>query len=225
MLQAEKLRRTKNTPAGGLQLHRQLGPGPADAVQDVVEVGRRRFRPGRNLGDGLPGGKEAFLHAHGSKCNSEPLTSQGPRSTCRMLLLGHHCRMWTQLESFRKRLKEYQAKTGKTQAQVSVDLGTSYGTLRFWLSGTRPPGLSTLQNAANLFGCSVTEFIDDPAGIIAGQDLSDRSEQTRFLAGLIVKDLALEDLTDEDRDHLYRAFAKERDWVLARKARRDGKGS
>jgi transcriptional regulator with XRE-family HTH domain len=133
--------------------------------------------------------------------------------------------MWIQLESFKSRLKEYQARTGKTQVQVAEDLGTSYGTLRFWLAGVRPPSLSTLQNAANIFGCSVSEFIDDPAKNIAGQNLSDSSEKKRFLAGLIVKDLRMEDLTDDDAEQIYRAAAKERDWILARKARRDGKGT
>lgn len=46
---------------------------------------------------------------------------------------------WAQVEAFHQALKAYQERTGKTQAQVAGDLGTSYGTLRFWLSGTRPP--------------------------------------------------------------------------------------
>lgn len=132
---------------------------------------------------------------------------------------------WAQLETFKKRLKEYQKKSGKKQVTVAEELGTTYGTLRFWLAGVRPPGFPNLKRAALLFGCSVTEFIDDPGKKIAGHDVSYLSDQARFFAGLLVKDLAMEDLTDDDREQIYRAASKERDWILARKARRDGKGS
>lgn len=217
---------TEHPTTGGLQPHGQFRPGAAYTVQDVVKVPRGCSSPGGHFRDGLPRGKKEVLQVHVPKCNSIMLSSQGGRSTCPTLLVAHHSGMaWVQLETFKKRLKEYQKATGKRQAQVAEDLGTTYGTLRFWLAGVRPPGFPNLQRAAILFGCSVTEFIDDPGREIAGQDVSYLSDQARFFAGLFAKDVAMEDLNDEDREQIYRAATKERDWILARKARRDSKGS
>lgn len=68
---------------------------------------------------------------------------------------------WAQVDRFYAEVRKYQEATGKTQAQVAKDLGTTYGTLRFWLSGTRPPKVENMKKAASLFKCQVADFIED----------------------------------------------------------------
>jgi len=69
---------------------------------------------------------------------------------------------WPKKDAFSNQAKSYQVKTGKTQAQVADDLGVSLPTFRNYLYGSKTPGLATIQKAAVLFGCSITEFVDDP---------------------------------------------------------------
>jgi len=128
---------------------------------------------------------------------------------------------WLRAGAFKKRLKEYQARTGKTQAQVAKDLGTTYGTLRFWLSGTRPPRVENLQAAVILFGngCSLSEFIDDPGKEIAGVDVTQLSEKRRFLAGLMFEGITAEGLSDEDAQLLYEDWLANLNRLRALKAR------
>jgi len=60
------------------------------------------------------------------------------------------------------------------------------------------PSIEKLQRAASLFGCSVTEFVDDPGaeieGLVPGQGLS---ETKRLVAKLILKELMPDDVSDE----------------------------
>jgi transcriptional regulator with XRE-family HTH domain len=130
---------------------------------------------------------------------------------------------WPQLDNFKNRLAEYQASTGKTQDEVAHDLGTTYGTLRFWLAGTRQPSLPTLQAASKLFKCSVTEFLDDPGRIYAGQDLSDQSEEDRFFASLIIKTTQAKDLSSEQRQWIIEDVFRAVDRVRALGTRGSGR--
>ena len=134
--------------------------------------------------------------------------------------MGHHGSMsWIQVTNFVKRVKEYQALTKKTQAQVASDLGTTYATLRFWMSGVRQPRLDTLQGAAALFKCSVVEFMDDPGQEIAGQDTSRLSDKRRFLAGLMHEGITSDELSDEDAQFLYEDYLAARARLVAMKNR------
>ena len=101
---------------------------------------------------------------------------------------------WTRVDALRRRIREYQDRTGRTQAEVAEDLGTTYGTLRWWLAGVRPPKNANLQNIVAVLGppCSMAEFIDDPGSPPAGlpADLWDQaSDQDRALAMAILEDL------------------------------------
>ena len=114
---------------------------------------------------------------------------------------------WVQVDAFRDHLKKYQEATGKTQALVAVDLGTTYGTLRFWLSGTRPPKVENLQKAAFLFGCSVTEFLEDPGNVPAGLDpnnWAEASERTRVLASAMFEDL--KSMPEDEQEAYYQLW-------------------
>lgn len=116
---------------------------------------------------------------------------------------------WKQVELFKKRVRDYQDQTSKTQAKVAEDLGTSYGTLRFWLSGVRPPKRENLQRAAALFGCSILEFIDDPGNGPEGIGISaDRwakaSERDRTLLMQMFDGFL--DMPDEMKDLAVKQF-------------------
>ena len=112
--------------------------------------------------------------------------------------------IWTQRSIFKKDLDDYLAREGKTQGQFCDECGISLSYLRGVLYAPgKKFGIEVLQKASSIFRLSVTRWIDDPGGAISGQDLSDQSEEARFFASLMVKDVASKDLTDEDRRYLY----------------------
>jgi transcriptional regulator with XRE-family HTH domain len=91
-----------------------------------------------------------------------------------------------------------------TQDGVAEALGTSTGTLRGWLyNRKRKPSLETLQKAAALFGCSITEFLDDPGAPPPGA-AADASEFDRFMLRVMGSDL--EALTDEQKVAAFEAW-------------------
>ena len=113
---------------------------------------------------------------------------------------------WIQVEAFKKELNDFCTRNGKTQAQAALDLGTTYGNLRFWLTGKRSPRRDSLINAAKVFGCSVTRFMDDPGQKPTGKSLAHLSEQKRALASMLLDTFSSADLTDEDAKMLYDDF-------------------
>lgn len=122
------------------------------------------------------------------------------RSTWGLSPVSNETGPWLQVGTFKRQLKAYQAKSKHTQAEVARELGTTYGTLRFWLSGKRPPKRANLQAAAALFNCSVLEFMDDPGSSLAG--LGDEgsfgsSEEERVILRAMAKDLR--QLSSEDQ--------------------------
>lgn len=137
--------------------------------------------------------------------------------------------IWPQRQAFRARLGEFLERTRQTQAQFCDLIGVSLDHLRNALY--RPAkrlSLDAIQRSAGIFGVSVTEFIDDPGAEILGQDLVYLSDQARFFASLMVKDMASEDLTDEDRKFIYQDFQsaiQRHRAVKARKAEGPGPNS
>jgi transcriptional regulator with XRE-family HTH domain len=126
---------------------------------------------------------------------------------------------WIRVGNFKKQLKDYRTRTGKTQVQAAEALETTFSTLKFWLSGNRSPHIESLQRAATLFGCSVTEFIDDPGKEIAGVDVAQLSEKRRFLAGLMFEGITADDLSDEDAQLLYEDYLAAKARLIAMKNR------
>ena len=203
----QKLCPGHDSAAGRFKRLGQLKPRPAHAGQDVVKVGRRGASPAGHLGDGLATGDNSVLDAHVEKCNSEMLPKPAFFANCALLPSSHHGAMpWLRVSNFKKRLKEFQASTGKTQTEAAEALGTTYGTLKFWLSGTRPPKVETLQRLASVFGCSITEFIDDPGQMIAGTMAGHLSERRRLWASLINETFSADEFNDEDAAQLYEDF-------------------
>jgi len=128
---------------------------------------------------------------------------------------------WKRVSNFKKRLKEFQESTGMTQTEAAEALGTTYGTLKFWLSGRRPPKNETLQRIVKVFGngCSFTEFVDDPGAPIAGQSAAHLSEERRLWASLIYKDFAANEFDDDDARLLYEDFLQSVARIKAMKGR------
>lgn len=107
--------------------------------------------------------------------------------------------IWPQRSAFRAKVTEYRTTQKITLAKVAELVGLEESTLKDYLYKRHiKPSLEVLQKAAALFGCSVTEFLDDPGAEIAGQDLSGLSESKRFAARVMMEDMKAEDLSDED---------------------------
>lgn len=214
MIEAQKLRGADQSARGGFDALCKLGTGAPDAAQDVVEVGRRRPRLPGNLRNREASGENAVLHTHTRKPNSETLPRQALRSDCGKLKPGHHPVMaWARVDAFREAVRQYQERTGKTQAQVAEDLGTTYGTLRFWLSGTRPPKKENLTKAAEVFGCSITRFWDDPGE--RPDWLAGLSETSRAQFDSLARAWGGDDLSDEERTILFNRILTEKAQLLA----------
>jgi transcriptional regulator with XRE-family HTH domain len=198
-------------------------------VQDVVEVGLRGSSLLGNVCNAHTLGEDAVFEgrvfaAHVPQHSSVSLSAQVIRPDCGPLPTGDHGGMgWLRVENFKKRLREYQDRTGKTQSQAADDLGTTYGTLRFWLSGTRPPKNANLQRAVAVFGhgCSITEFVDDPGESTPGvkpEKWVDASERDRVINSMMFADITAADLSDEEKDELYRAWKETYDRLRRLKA-------
>jgi len=131
--------------------------------------------------------------------------------------------IWGHRTQFRKRVDEYQARTGEKHLEIAERFGTTLATFRGWLyNKTKRPSLDTLQKASAIFGCSVTEFIDDPGQEIAGQSTQDLTDKRRFLAGLMFEGITADELSDEDAQYLWEDFCAARSRLVAMKARHGG---
>lgn len=116
--------------------------------------------------------------------------------------------VWPQRTAFRKRLKEYGKAQSLTQAEVATQLGLTLSTLRMYLyDTTRRPTQRTLEKASQLFGCSVTEWIDDPgAERPGGVDLSNESPIDRYRFDQMLIAMSDKSLSDVDRQILFEDF-------------------
>lgn len=110
---------------------------------------------------------------------------------------------WIYLESFKRAEKRYRQKTGHKQKQIAADLGIGVAYLHNILYGQKVPGIDVLYRAAALFGCSVTDFIDDPGANISHDSPLD--QESNLWNRLIIHDISAEDLVAEDRKAIYEA--------------------
>lgn len=169
--------------------------------------------------------EDAVFEAHDCNDNSETLPCQAIHYTCATLSRCHHPGMgWERVDVLRSRIKEYRSRTGKTLAQVAKELGTSHGTLRFWLSGTRPPKKENLQKLAALLRCSITDFIDDPGASPTGshhEKWIDATERDRIIASAMFHDITADELTESEKDELYLAYKEAKDRILRLRKNRD----
>ncbi len=114
---------------------------------------------------------------------------------------------WPQRKNFKAHVDAFKAKKALLSKEMAAELGLKPSTLNAYLYDPRTrPSEEMLRRAAILFGCSILEFMDDPGAAPGGQSLADFSEQSRFFANLIIKDLKAEDLSDDDRRILFEDF-------------------
>ena len=141
---------------------------------------------------------------------------------------------WPQYQKFRQVAKEYQAKTGEGQRTISEKLGINLFTYRNYLYGSKKPGIKTLKAAARLFGCSITEFVDDPGAPPPGIDRNAWavvSERDRVLCSAILEDIR--SITNEEKDAYYdlwkqgvfRALSKMKVEEISKRSRGHSKNS
>lgn len=118
--------------------------------------------------------------------------------------------LWPQRDTYRVDLENYLDRTGKTQ-QIFCEEVTAYlaksGGKRESLSLShlrnclyrkdKTMSFEILKASSAIFHKSVTNYIDDPGALIAGEDLSEESEDTRFLARTLVKGVTSKDITSE----------------------------
>lgn len=127
---------------------------------------------------------------------------------------------WERVEIFKKHLHLYKERTGKLQREIAADLGTTYGNLRFWLSGRRAPKLANLKKIAKVFGTSILDYTDDPGSKPMGVDVSNLSERDCVLARMMFDDYTSGDLTTEGRKHLYDSYQLNKSQLRDIKARK-----
>ena len=132
--------------------------------------------------------------------------------------------IWPKRENYKTRLKAHLKLKGETQAQFAALLGLSLTHFRNGLyREEKRLGVDALSQSAGIFGCSVSEFVDDPGAEIAGQTTEGLSEKSRFLASLMFDKFKASDLTDEDREILYQDYLQNYDRLKSLKARHERK--
>jgi len=128
---------------------------------------------------------------------------------------------WPYRESWKRALKDYRERKKVSIQALAETIGLTYNSLHGYLYTQKgKPSLEVLQRCSALTGVSISEWIDDPFKPIAGQGMSTLSEQDRALAHMMFHDFTAEDLTTEDRKHLYDALTLHRAQLRALKARK-----
>lgn len=113
---------------------------------------------------------------------------------------------WPQRRRFKALMDEWRKRQGLTIAETAGQLGLTYNTLRQYTSPARrdtKPSIELLQKATTLFGCSLTEFVDDPGAPPDGA-APDSSEVDRFMLRIIGIDLSK--LTDREKQAAFEAW-------------------
>jgi transcriptional regulator with XRE-family HTH domain len=114
---------------------------------------------------------------------------------------------WPQRANFKAQADQFKVVEGIASKVLAERLRLRPSTLNQYLYNPRTrPSEDVLRRAAILFGCSILEFLDDPGSSFESQVLSPLTEQSRFFATLIIKDLKAEDLSDDDRRILFEDF-------------------
>ena len=118
--------------------------------------------------------------------------------------------IWPLRKTFKKNISLYQKKTGKTQEQVALELGITVVHLRNCLyRKDKRMGIDVLGRAATLFGCDITEFVDNPNAELPGIDPGEMSHMTpakRLILRSVAQKLSPDDVTDEQAEKVWRAL-------------------
>lgn len=116
---------------------------------------------------------------------SETLMSQADCTSSILLLPAQDVSMtWNEVTVFAMYLKRYRDESGMSVAEVADAIGTTEGTIRFWLTGTRPPGKGNLRKLTTLFahlGCTIDQLL---GGAPPSSDHAPRDEAFGNIMGI-----------------------------------------
>lgn len=180
----------------------------AGGIQPTQQLGKREGEKRADIGHGT-------LDSMPSKGRVKALmpyfqTGQIPHS-------GGMTNIWPQRDLYRIHLEEFLEKTGMTQelfcdevnkrakvyeeAGKKVHLSLSHLRNALYRKNKRL-GLEILQISSAIFNISVMNYIDDPGAPIAGQDMSEESEEDRFFARMLIKGARPKDLNSEQKQYV-----------------------
>lgn len=123
----------------------------------------------------------------------------------------HPMDIWPQRSQFRAYVKQYRQANRCKLEDVAAGIGLKDSSLKDYLYRKDvKPSIEVLQNASRLFGCSLTEFVDDPAGALSGvatsEEMAKLTEAKRLVAKMLFHDLSGDALSDEQAMAYYRAW-------------------
>ncbi|MDR2560991.1 MAG: helix-turn-helix domain-containing protein [Holophagales bacterium] len=124
---------------------------------------------------------------------------------------------WPQQEVFAARVKQFCKQNNLTTPRGAIRweaaaevFNISEVTLRQYMQykARGRPRIDSLKNIANVIGCSVAEFLDDPGDAPPGMagKWAALSERERAIASEMLADIALEELSLIEKEELYRLF-------------------
>lgn len=177
---------------GDFNLDRQLSRGPSLAGKDPPQVGVGNPQGPLELHE--RGGHKAAEVIHASNSIAREARVKPAWPDCLNCNPSHIWFMdkWPQRSSFAKQLHDYCKREGKTHEEFAKALGIKLSHLQNLLYRGRTTTTKVLQKAALLFGCSILEFVDDPAQEIPGisQDtLKDSTEEDRVYLRALALDI------------------------------------
>ena len=126
---------------------------------------------------------------------------------------------WPQRDLFKAHVNNYRKLHGVARGTVAGRLGITESHLHGLMYDKRTrPSLNVIQLASELFEISVAVLIDDPGGAplpgIGKDAWTAASERDRLLAATMFADLISGQLTDAEKDEIYRAYKETKDRVL-----------
>ncbi len=129
--------------------------------------------------------------------------------------------IWPQRKTFRTIAQQWAKDQGLDRAGLAARLEINEGSLHsLFYDKSRKAGLDLLKRSASLFGCSITQFIDDPGSPapmgIDGSEWSEVSERTRVLASAMFQDLRA--LPEDEQQIYYELWKKGQEIGRARLA-------
>ena len=137
---------------------------------------------------------------------------------------------WKQRGIFRGWVEEAKQKLGApSNAAVSERLGLTPSTLYKYLSAsaTHKPSPEALKKLGDLIGRDYRLLMDGPEhgpGWLDGGEWSELSERDRFIARTMFQDLTADQLTEAEKDELFRAYKEAKERIMRlRKAFREEK--
>ena len=202
-LYAEKPNSLDRSVCGDFDTFGHTGAKPSAARKNLQHPGVG-LRPGspKDFRDRESGGDErSQIHVYDDTSVPDTVKPDQPHSLKRHSEYIGHMDTWPERLAFKSHVAKYARATEKTQKLIADDLGLELSSLRNLLHRSdRKPGIDTLTRASALFGCSITEFIDDPGGTIPGidqPDLARLSQAKKAVMNMMFQNLRHEEVTDK----------------------------